>query len=314
MASCYVTCPAYSIESAAKRERVLDGILPVAQTLGWELVLSPQLERFVGHGGWLPAAERVADLRRALEHDVVWACVVGYGSAHLVEALMAAAPKRPPRLLGYSDITVMHSCWQARGWGESIYTAVPAARGRTPGRAAGRLHPVCVSVLAGLVGTPALPDLEGAILAVEDINEQPYQLDYALWQLHRAGALAGIAGLVGGAFKFKEFTEPYGPSYDEVLAEWAQTLAVPAIARLPFGHIDDGLALPVARPADLRAEPGGDWGLTVLAREGGREGAREANREANREAIREVTREGLREAEPGLAAPAKAGEALRRAP
>jgi muramoyltetrapeptide carboxypeptidase len=303
MATCYVTCPAYSIENPAKRARVLDGIQPVAAALGWEVVLSPQLERFVAHGGWLPAAERIADIRRALEHDVVWACVGGYGSAHLVEALMAAEPARPPRLIGYSDITVLHACWRVRGWGEGIYTAVPAGRGRTrdsivacargeamriapaseagvrvlrTGRASGRLHPACVSVLAGLVGTVAMPDLDGAILAVEDIGEQPFQIDFALWQLQRAGHLAGVRGLVGGAFQMKERVEPYGPSFDEVLAEWAQNLGVPAVTRVPFGHIDDGIALPVGRMAELRAEPGGDWGLTVLPRGEARSEARDA--------------------------------------
>jgi len=323
MATCYVTCPAYSIENPAKRARVLDSIQPVAAAMGWDLVVSPQLERFVAHGGWLPAAERCADLRRALDHDVVWGCVGGYGSAHLVETLMAAEPTRPPRLIGYSDITILHACWRVRGWGEGLYTAVPAGRGRTrdtlislargeglrlspateaavrvlrPGKAAGRIYPACVSVLAGLVGTPAMPDLGGTILAVEDIGEQPYQIDFALWQLQKAGHLQGVTGLVGGAFQLKERMEPYGPSFDEVLSEWAQHLAVPTITRLPFGHIDDGITLPVGRPADMRAEPGGDWNLTIFAKENA------AKDNSPRES---VVREALRESR---------GDAERRTP
>jgi muramoyltetrapeptide carboxypeptidase len=311
MVSCYVTCPAYSIENPAKRARVLDSIQPVAAAMGWEVVPSPQLDRFVAHGGWLPAAERCADIRRALDHDVIWACVGGYGSAHLVDTVMAAEPARPPRLIGYSDITILHACWRARGWGEGLYTAVPAGRGRTrdtlialargeglrlspaneaavrvlrPGKAAGRIYPACVSVLSGLVGTRAMPDLDGCILAVEDIGEQPYQIDFALWQLKKSGHLDAVTGLVGGAFQLKERMEPYGPSFDEVLADWAQILAVPTITRLPFGHIDDGITLPVGRAAELRAEPGGDWGLTILAREPAARESRSEARDAERRA------------------------------
>src|SRR4051812_26283290 len=120
MPTCYVCCPAYALEGPLKKARLLESIEPFARELGMPVVPSPLMDRHLGTGAWLPMDERRADIRRALEHDLVWACVGGYGSIHLVRDLMqASAPKRP-RLIGYSDITVLHACWRARGWGESF--------------------------------------------------------------------------------------------------------------------------------------------------------------------------------------------------
>lgn len=296
MATCYVCCPAYALEGPLRKLRVLEAVAPLARELGLELVASPLMDRHLGQGAWLPRDERRADIARALEHDVVWACVGGYGSMHLVEDLLAARPKRQPKLIGYSDITVLHACWRARGWAESWYVAVPLhGRGRShdtlaaglmgqgwqrsgeidamvrvlrSGEAEGPVMTACVSVLAGLCGTRALPRLAGHILAIEDVDERPFQLDFALMQLQLSGALDGIVGLIGGSFTHKDRSDYEGPTIDEVLAEWAHRLRVPGISRLPFGHIDDGLAMPCGRHARLACSDDGAWSFTVAA-EGG---------------------------------------------
>jgi muramoyltetrapeptide carboxypeptidase len=291
MATCYVCCPAYALEGPLKKARLLDAVEPFARELGLEVVASPLMDRHLGTGAWLPMDERRADIRRALDHDVVWASVGGYGSIHLVRDLMEARPANHPRLIGYSDITVLHACWRARGWGEGCYVAVPPSRhGRAgeslmallrgkgfhrdgavdagvrvlrAGHADGPCMSACVSVFAGLCGTPAMPSLQGCVLAIEDVDEHPFQLDYAMMQLWLSGALAGVVGLIGGSFTHKERSDYHGPTIDEVLAEWAHRLAVPAISRLAFGHIDDGLTMPCGRGVDLRCGDRGDWSLTV---------------------------------------------------
>ncbi len=63
-----------------------------------------------------------------------------------------------------------------------------------PGKARGRLLGGNLSVLAALVGTPWLPDFDGAILFLEDVGEAEYRIDRMLSQL----ALAGILGKVAG--------------------------------------------------------------------------------------------------------------------
>jgi muramoyltetrapeptide carboxypeptidase LdcA involved in peptidoglycan recycling len=50
-----------------------------------------------------------------------------------------------------------------------------------------------------------------------------------------------------------------------VLARWAARLRVPAVARLPFGHLEDHLVLPTGRAARLAVRRG-RWELALAAR------------------------------------------------
>jgi muramoyltetrapeptide carboxypeptidase len=295
-ATCYIACPAYSMRGPLDKRKMLDSAAWLGAELGLEIVPSPLLDRHLGHGAWLPMSERVADLRRALHHPLIWACRGGYGSIELVPALLAAQARRAPALIGYSDITVLHAGFAKRGWGTRFYGTVPArassgrnstsllagmrgeaitltsaieagARVARAGRAQGRLFPACLSVLAGLCGTPLQPDLRGTVLAIEDINVQPFQIDSNLHQLHLAGALSGVTALLGGSFTGELRADYLGPTPDELLAAWGRRLRVPVLTRLPFGHIDDSLVLPAGRTVRVRASGDGDWTLAIAPAE-----------------------------------------------
>jgi muramoyltetrapeptide carboxypeptidase len=292
---CYVCCPAYALHGPVDRDRIVHSMKKLAGEVGIELVLSPLLDRHRGHGAWLPEKERVADVERALHHDLVWAARGGYGSVHLIDAVLGAKVDRPPLLIGYSDLTILHACWRVRGWPESLYGSIPTQLERSrggetllaglrglgfqrsndsdgsavvlrAGDAKGTLVAGCLSVLAGLVGTNAMPDLDGCILAVEDVDERPFLVDYTLQQLYRSKALAGVRGLIGGSFSYQEKPDYMGPGMLEILRGWSERLGVPTIARLPFGHLNDGLILPWGRDAELHAHKDGQWRLTVRDR------------------------------------------------
>ncbi|HYE05010.1 MAG TPA: LD-carboxypeptidase [Planctomycetota bacterium] len=292
---CYVCCPAYAVHGPIDRDRIVHSIKRFTDHAGYELVLSPLLDQHLGHGAWLPEAERIADIKRALGHEMIWAARGGYGSVHLVDAVLGERVERAPILIGYSDLTILHACWRKRGWRESLYGSIPSqiegSRGGEtlakallgegfvrdestdravqvlrPGEARGTLAVACLSVLAGLCGTPAQPDLSGCILAIEDVDERAFMIDSALQQLRRAGVLDGVVGLVGGSFTNQEKPDYAGPSVTDVLRAWGKALAIPTLARLPFGHLNDGLILPWGRATVLRAQGDGDWSLTISAR------------------------------------------------
>ncbi len=297
MSTLYVTCPAYALRGPLDRQSHIDQARWLAQAMGWQLVLSPLLERHLGAGAWLPLAERAADLRTALRHDAVWACRGGYGSIELVETVLKARQRQGPLLIGYSDITALHAAFAVRGWQRRIYGSIPlpsrqagragtslvaalrgealqrsaaidaGARVLSTGRARGRLFPACLSVLASVVGTPAQPDLHGCVLALEDIKVQPFLMATHLNQLHLSGALRGVRALLGGTFTHLEEHDYQGPTPDEVLVEWGARLRVPVISRLPFGHLDDGLALPSDRTVVVEAGRNGSWTIAIQAAE-----------------------------------------------
>lgn len=291
----YVCCPSYALRNPVEKRDHLKRAAAFARRMGLRVVASPLLDRHLGPGAWLDIGPRRDDLLEALRHDCIWTARGGYGAIHLAPALMEAKVRHRPRLIGYSDITILHACWRVRGWGEAYYgmipdqldagrapdSLLPLFRGRglrrdnstdaavvvvRPGRAEGTCFAACLAVLAGLAGTPYRPDLRGCLLAVEDIDEKPYQVDFALSQLHAAGALDGVGALIGGSFTHQAALDYGGPGIDDVFRRWGDILGVPVISRLPFGHLPDSLALANGRPLKLVAEADGAWSLEFAPR------------------------------------------------
>lgn len=286
-------CPAYPLADATALEQARSGAGELARRCGWRLTESPLLQRHIGVGAWLPAAERRADLAALFDHDVLIAGRGGYGCLDLLDDL-PASHARPPLLIGYSDLTVLHAAWRVRGWGESLYGFMPGvsagerclsttaalANGQAlefglstidaatvvrTGHAEGPLFAGCLRVLAGLVGTPWMPDLTGCILAVEDIDERPYRVDRDLRQLELAGCLAGVRGLVTNAFPAASPTGYAGPSAADVVRSVADRQGIPALVGLPFGHHADPLTLPCGRMATLDCQQT-TWRLGIYVR------------------------------------------------
>jgi muramoyltetrapeptide carboxypeptidase len=281
-------CPAYPLADAQALARARAGAAALAGRCGWTVVEAPLLGRHLGPGAWLPAEQRGAELAALFVRDVLIAGRGGYGCLDLLAALPARCD-RPPLLIGYSDLTVLHAAWRVRGWGETLYGFMPgvAAGGRSlattadlaqgravahdqaliaeaapvrPGRAAGPLVAGCLRVLAGLVGTPWMPDLAGTILALEDIDERPYRVARDLRQLELAGCLAGVRGLATNAFPAEAPAGYAGPSAAEVVGALAGRLGIPALVGLPFGHHPDPLTLACGRETLLECGAAG-WRL-----------------------------------------------------
>lgn len=284
----YLCCPAYPLANAQQTTAAVKHAEHLCSELGWRLELSPLLDRYPGPGAWLSANERAADLSKALKHEVLIAARGGYGCVELAEVL-AAHRGRWPIVIGYSDLTVIHAAaWQAQApsgvYGfmpavttgpRAMATTLPLLSGATsvigaadggtavrPGVTSGRLFPACLRVLAGLVGTPLMPDLRGAMLALEDIDERPYRTDRDLQQLWQSGALNGISGLILGRFRCELPTDYGGPRLIDLAATWAARLQVPCVAGVPFGHETDPISLGVGCPARLDITTH-DWSLTM---------------------------------------------------
>jgi len=293
----YLLCPSYQLRDADQLASARDEASWLAAGLGLAdgVIEAPGTAAWSATPRWRDAGERAGDLAAALDHAVVLAARGGHGAIHLADTLLTApAPRGRCLLIGYSDVTVLHAAWAVRGWGPSLYgflAGVPhGARARAstlalalgqswevdqasdphvavlrPGSADGRAFAACLRTLASLSGTPLMPDLRGCILCLEDVDERPYRIDRDLAQLHLAGALAGVAGLVFGAFPR---CDGGGPDVVEVLTTWSARLAVPAIASLGFGHDSDPLTLPCGSAASLFAGSDGAWRLAFAERGG----------------------------------------------
>ncbi|MDQ6611411.1 MAG: LD-carboxypeptidase [Gemmatimonadota bacterium] len=255
-----------------------------AQSLGWTPVVSPNVLQRTGYFAGDDDA-RASDLNAAIadtEIDGIWCLRGGYGAMRLLNRIdVSPLHTRPKPLIGYSDITALHSAWHRAGIisyhgpvaraeltpfsRESLQRAVilrgdsagsaPDAETLREGRATGRLAGGNLALVAALSASAWRVDFRDAIAVFEDVNEPIFRIDRMLMQLRLAGALDGCRGLV-----FGHCTEiPVLPvdegvrTLRDVIQETGDALGVPTLLGVPLGHIADQWTLPLGAAALLDA-------------------------------------------------------------
>ena len=227
-----------------------------------------------------PDDERLAAVMRMAQDPRVELAIAvrgGYGWSRLLERLdfgMIASAKK--RWLGHSDFTAfqlaalaaarmvtyagpmaaydfgaevpsaftLDHCWDLLGAPQ--HTIECRLAGAADFIAAGTLWGGNLALLAHLVGTPYLPRVDGGILFVEDVGEQPYRIERMLYQLHHAGILGRQRALLLGEFNgFEPGANDNGYDLTTMIAHVRGAFGIPVFTGLPFGHCRDKLTLPV---------------------------------------------------------------------
>ncbi|QBE66452.1 muramoyltetrapeptide carboxypeptidase [Pseudoduganella lutea] len=144
-----------------------------------------------------------------------------------------------------------------------VHTVRGTATGNPAVDVEGRLWGGNLAMLNHLVGTPYFARVPGGILFVEDINEHPYRVERMVLQLLYAGALEGQHALVLGDFSgYRLAPFDNGYDFDTMLAYLRETLPIPVLAGLPFGHVKHRCTLPFGGLARLVSDAEG-FDLTV---------------------------------------------------
>jgi muramoyltetrapeptide carboxypeptidase len=263
-----------AIISTAKRTEPheVNDALAVLQSWGLEPVIGSNA--FASYGFLAGTDEqRLADLQQALDNPSIKAIFFtkgGYGTLRIIDALDWSGFKQNPKwLVGYSDITLLHShvhnftvqslhAVMLQGYAgstpESIETirmalfgeglsyevdADPHNRAGEP--VEGELVGGNLSMLYAIVGSESDMDTSGKILFIEDIDEYLYHYDRMLVSLKRAGKLAHVkAVIVGAMIDIKESTIPFGMTWQQITL---QHFNCPVYFNFPTGHVRDNRAL-----------------------------------------------------------------------
>jgi muramoyltetrapeptide carboxypeptidase len=126
-----------------------------------------------------------------------------------------------------------------------------------PGTARGRLLGGNLSVLSSIVGSGYLPDWDGCILFLEDIEEAPYRIDRMLTQLRLAGILQKAHAVIWGNCTDCSPGEGFGSlTVREVLEDHIRPLGIPAWLGAMIGHVDRQFTLPVGVEVEVDAAAG----------------------------------------------------------
>jgi muramoyltetrapeptide carboxypeptidase len=112
-------------------------------------------------------------------------------------------------------------------------------------------------MLTSLIGTPWMPSIDGGILFVEDINEQPYRIERMLLQLQQTGVLDRQRAVLCGDFSgFRVADYDNGYDLDAAFDYVRHITATPIVTGLPFGHEPKKLTLAVGAVADVKVAGG----------------------------------------------------------
>jgi muramoyltetrapeptide carboxypeptidase len=126
----------------------------------------------------------------------------------------------------------------------------------------GTLWGTNLAMIAHLVGTPYLPNIDDGILLLEDIGEEPYAVERMCWQLKHAGILDQQRAIILGDFSDckPDANLRYQYSMAEAIETLRQIAPCPVFSGFPFGHIPAKVTLPMGVAASLRT---GGTGYTL---------------------------------------------------
>lgn len=126
------------------------------------------------------------------------------------------------------------------------------------GQATGKLLGGSLTLLTSLLGSKYLPKFNGAILFIEDVDEDIYRIDRMLTQLKTAGILDRISGLVIGKCTDCGVKKPAIGSLTmrQVLYHHIIPLNVPAWYGSMIGHDDKIFTVPEGSMVKINAEKG----------------------------------------------------------
>ena len=249
---------------------------------GFEPVIGPHvLAKCHSYAGTIE--ERCADLRWALNDPDIKAIVCtrgGYGSAMLLDPMTHVDFERNPKwIVGYSDITALHSAMVCsgvmslhanmggalggRGADDSINQmlrsvllgilpsySVPPHRLNVTGTARGIVLGGNMAVFTNIGGSKEWDFLDrdnirdkDIILFFEDVSESMPRVNSMLQQLRLKGVLDQVKGIIVGRFTEYEPRDGY-TDMNEMLSETLNKYGIPVCYDFPASH-DEGWNYPM---------------------------------------------------------------------
>jgi muramoyltetrapeptide carboxypeptidase len=233
--------------------------------------------------------ERLSDLQHMMDDKNIDAILCGrggYGTGRIIDQLdFSKFIKHPKWIVGFSDITILHSHLFSNYKIASLHAPMAAAFNdgefknqyiqslhdaligrkadyRTEGNmldqkgtAKGILVGGNLSLLVNAIGTSSDIKTKNKILFIEDIGEYIYNVDRMMYQLKRSGKLDDLKGLIIGRFSdMKDTTIPFGQTVEQILKDLVKDYSYPVSFRFPVSHDKENYALKVGVKYKLKVE------------------------------------------------------------
>jgi len=229
--------------------------------------------------------QRATDFQEMLDNPkikAIWAAKGGYGTVRIIDRIdFTNFKKKPKWIVGFSDVTVLHSHINNMGietlhammavsaktaspqaietfkkslFGEKLEYHIPPSAFNKKGKATGEIVGGNLSVLYSILGSKSEVDYKGKILFIEDLDEYLYHIDRMMMNLKRNGYFDGLKGLViGGMTEMNDNDIPWGKDALEIIQDVLKDYKFPIIYNFPAGHIKDNRALILGKTVTIEA-------------------------------------------------------------
>lgn len=233
--------------------------------------------------------QRLSDFQRMLDDDSIRAIICsrgGYGTVRIIDNLdFTRFLKSPKWIVGFSDVTVLHSHIHEHFGVETLHAEMPinfkekcdrnpsvitlkkalfgkdivyhltGEKYNRKGACKGPLVGGNLSILYSLTNTDSDIKTNGKILFIEDLDEYHYHIDRMMMNLRRSGKLEGLEGLLVGAMtRMHDNDVPFNKTAYEIIAEAVEDYPYPVCYNFPAGHIEDNRALILGREVNLEVD------------------------------------------------------------
>ena len=221
--------------------------------------------------------ERLKELQRFLDDkniDAILCARGGYGISRIIDKLcFKKFLKHPKWIIGFSDVTVLHTylftnykiislhasmaaAFKGAEENENIKTMLAALKGKKAlydidanssnktGTTKGKLVGGNLSLFTNGIGTSSDVNTNNCVLFLEDLDEQLYHIDRMFVQLKRSGKLKKLAGLIIGGFSdLKDTERPFGTIIYNIVLDLVAEYDYPVCFDFPVSHAENNLAL-----------------------------------------------------------------------
>lgn len=228
--------------------------------------------------------ERANDFQEALRNPkikAIWCARGGYGTVRIIDNIdFKTFIKQPKWIIGYSDITVLHSKIQHLGF-QSMHAPMAfdlekctksvqnnfkkilkgtysrlqfsSSHYNRLGNVKAKVIGGNLSVLYSLCGSKDVVETKGKILFLEDLDEYLYHIDRMLQNLKRNGYLKDLAALViGGMTHMHDNKISFGYAVEEIVLEITNEYNYPVFFDAPFGHVEENQPIIFGQFYELR--------------------------------------------------------------
>lgn len=268
-------------------------MIEIINNMGYKIKFG---KTFTLQNGYLAGTdkERAEDLNDMFRDESIKAIICmrgGYGASRMVDLVDYALIKENPKIIcGFSDITVLlnaiykktdiptihglvalyigsKSCddyslndfWKVlteNQKGRVLKNPNDLCKTLISGKVTGKLVGGNLSLIATMVGTDYEVDFTDKIVFIEEVTEEPYQIDRYLSLIRLRGMLEKAKGFVFGYFSECEPSEGRKgtQSYVDIIKDYVGKLGKPTIYDFACGHSFPFINLPIGALVTLDAD------------------------------------------------------------